>query len=134
MSTKRLLEEEIQAEIEFISKLEIGSDSHKAASEALAKLLDKYNEMDKLDLEYQDKYEDREAERKHREAERKIKEKQLEHEKKDACVKNVLSCVSVGGGLIVTIWGICKSLKFEETGVYSSLISRGMIQKILPKK
>jgi hypothetical protein len=127
MSTKKLLEEEIQSEIEEISKMEVGSDKHKAATEALAKLMDKYNEMDKLELEYQDKYDSREADRI-------MKEKQLEHDKKDAKVKNSLTAVSVGGGLLVTIWGICKSLKFEETGIYSSLISRGMIQKILPKK
>lgn len=127
MSTKQLLEEEIQSEIEEISKMQVGSDEHKAATEALAKLMDKYNEMDKLELEYQDKYDNREADRI-------MKEKQLEHDKKDAKVKNSLTAVSVGGGLLVTIWGICKSLKFEETGIYSSLISRGMIQKILPKK
>lgn len=127
MSTKQLLEEEIQSEIEEISKMQVGSDEHKAATEALAKLMDKYNEMDKLELEYQDKYDSREADRI-------MKEKQLEHDKKDAKVKNSLTAVSVGGGLLVTIWGICKSLKFEETGIYSSLISRGMIQKILPKK
>lgn len=127
MSTKQLLEEEIQSEIEEISKMQVGSDEHKAATEALAKLVDKYNEMDKLELEYQDKYDSRETDRI-------MKEKQLEHDKKDAKVKNSLTAVSVGGGLLVTIWGICKSLKFEETGIYSSLISRGMIQKILPKK
>lgn len=127
MSTKQLLEEEIQAEIEEISKLEVGSDQHKVASEALAKLLDKYNEMDKLELEYQDKYDTREENSR-------LKEKELEQTKKDNKVKNTLTGVSVGGGLLVTIWGICKSLKFEEKGVYSSLISRGMIQKILPKK
>lgn len=127
MSTKKLLEEEIQAEIELIGKLEVGTDKHKAASEALAKLIDKYNEMDKLELEYQDKFDSREAEQE-------MKEKQLQHTKKDALVKNVLTGVSVVGGFALTIWGTCKSLKFEETGIYSSIISRGFIQKLLPKK
>lgn len=127
MSTKKLLEEEIQSEIEEISKIEVGSDKHKAATEALAKLMDKYNEMDKLELEYQDKYDNREEDRR-------LKEKQLQHDKKDALVKNVLTGVSVVGGFALTIWGTCKSIKFEETGSFTTIMGRGFIQKLLPKK
>lgn len=127
MSTKKLLEEEIQSEIEEISKMEVGSDKHKAATEALAKLMDKYNEMDKLELEYQDKYDNREEDRR-------MKEKQLQHDKKDALVKNVLTGVSVVGGFALTIWGTCKSIKFEETGSFTTIMGRGFIQKLLPKK
>lgn len=127
MSTKKLLEEEIQSEIEEISKMEVGSDKHKAAIEALAKLMDKYNEMDKLELEYQDKYDNREEDRR-------LKEKQLQHDKKDALVKNVLTGVSVVGGFALTIWGTCKSIKFEETGSFTTIMGRGFIQKLLPKK
>lgn len=126
-TTKHLLEDEIQAEIEEISKMEIGSEKHKMASEALSKLVDKYNDMDKLELEYQDKYDGREAELS-------FKEKQLEYEQKDARIKNCLTATSICGGFLITIWGVCKSLKFEETGVFSSLMSRGWIQKIIPKK
>lgn len=127
MSTRKMLEEEIQSEIELIGKLEVGSDSHKAATEALSKLLDKLNDMDKIEFEYQDRYETREEQSR-------LKKKELEQDRKDQRIKNTLTGVSVGGGLLVTVWGICKSLKFEEKGVYSSLISRGMINKILPKK
>lgn len=127
MSTKKLLEEEIQSEIEEISKMEVGSDKHKSATEALVKLMDKYNEMDKLELEYQDKYDNREEDRR-------LKEKQLQHDKKDALVKNVLTGVSVVGGFALTIWGTCKSIKFEETGSFTTIMGRGFIQKLLPKK
>lgn len=127
MNTKKLLEEEIQSEIEEISKMEVGSDKHKSATEALAKLMDKYNEMDKLELEYQDKYDNREEDRR-------LKEKQLQHDKKDALVKNVLTGVSVVGGFALTIWGTCKSIKFEETGSFTTIMGRGFIQKLLPKK
>lgn len=127
MSTKKILEEEIQSEIEEISKMEVGSDKHKSATEALAKLMDKYNEMDKLELEYQDKYDNREEDRR-------LKEKQLQHDKKDALVKNVLTGVSVVGGFALTIWGTCKSIKFEETGSFTTIMGRGFIQKLLPKK
>ena len=55
-STKTLLEEEIRSTIEAISHIKIGSDEHTKATEALVKLLDKYNAMDRLDAEIQEKY------------------------------------------------------------------------------
>lgn len=134
MSTKTLLEEEIQSEIEEISKLEVGSDKHKTASEALAKLLDKYNELEKTEIESQDKYDDREAEREHREAELALKEKQLKHEKRDAIIKNILTGATFVGGCALTIWGTKTSIKFEETGSFTTIMGRGFVQKLLPKK
>ena len=134
MSTKTLLEEEIQSEINEIGKLKVGSEEHKAASEALAKLLDKYNELEKTEIEAQDKYDDREAEREHREAELAFKEKQLKHEKRDAIIKNVLTGVTFVGGCVLTIWGTKVSIKFEETGSFTTIMGRGFVQKLLPKK
>lgn len=134
MSTKQLLEDEIQAEIDEISRLEVGSDKHKLATDALAKLLDKYNEMEKAEIESQDKYDDREAEREHRVAERKLKEEQLKHDKRDAIIKNVLTGVTFVGGCALTIWGTKVSIKFEETGSFTTIMGRGFIQKLLPKK
>lgn len=132
MSTKTLLEEEIQSEIDEISKLDVGSEKHKAASEALAKLLDKYNELEKTEIEAQDKYDDREAEREHREAELAFKEKQLKHEKRDAIIKNILTGVTFVGGCALTIWGTKVSIKFEETGSFTTIMGRGFVQKLLP--
>ena len=134
MSTKTLLEEEIQSEIDEIRKLSVGSEAHKAASEALAKLLDKYNELEKTEIEAQDKYDDREAEREHREAELAFKEKQLKHEKRDAIIKNILTGVTFVGGCALTIWGTKVSIKFEETGSFTTIMGRGFVQKLLPKK
>ena len=127
MSTKTLLEEEIQSEIDEISKLDVGSEKHKAASEALAKLLDKYNELEKTEIEAQDKYDDREAELA-------FKEKQLKHEKRDAIIKNILTGVTFVGGCALTIWGTKVSIKFEETGSFTTIMGRGFVQKLLPKK
>ena len=127
MSIKSLEEEEIRSEIEEISKIEVGSEKHKASVDALAKLLDKSIELERLDVEAQEKYESRIAENE-------LKLKQLKDEKRDRIVKNVLTGVSVVGGFGVTIWGTLKSLKFEENGVVTSIVGRGFIQKLLPKK
>lgn len=127
MSIKSLVDEEIRSEIEEISKIEVGSEKHKASVDALAKLLDKSIELERLDVEAQEKYESRIAENE-------LKLKQLKDEKRDRIVKNVLTGVSVVGGFGVTIWGTLKSLKFEENGVVTSIVGRGFIQKLLPKK
>ena len=127
MSIKSLVDEEIRSEIEEISKIEVGSDKHKVSVDALAKLLDKSIELERLDVEAQEKYESRIAENE-------LKMKQLQDEKRDRIVKNVLTGVSVVGGFGVTIWGTLKSLKFEENGVVTSIVGRGFIQKLLPKK
>lgn len=126
MSVKALLNDEIKDEIEQLRKVELGSDQHKIAADALAKLLDKSIEMDKLDLEYQDRFEAREAENE-------LKQKEIEDEKKDRKVKNILTGVSVIGGFALTVWGTCKSIKFEETGSFTTIMGRGFIQKLLPK-
>ena len=127
MSVKALLNDEIKDEIEQLRKVELGSDQHKIAADTLAKLLDKSIEMDKLDLEYQDRFEAREAENE-------LKQKEIEDEKKDRKVKNILTGVSVIGGFALTVWGTCKSIKFEETGSFTTIMGRGFIQKLLPKK
>ena len=126
MSVKALLNDEIKDEIEQLIKVELGSDQHKIAADALAKLLDKSIEMDKLDLEYQDRFEAREVENE-------LKQKEIEDEKKDRKVKNILTGVSVIGGFALTVWGTCKSIKFEETGSFTTIMGRGFIQKLLPK-
>lgn len=127
MSVKRLLNEEIVSEIENLNKVPLGSEEHKIAADALAKLLDKSIEMDKLDLEYQDKADSREAAND-------LKRIEIEEEKKDRRVKNVLTGVSVVGGFVVTIWGAIKSFEFEKTGTITTIMGRGFIQKLLPKK
>ena len=127
MSIKTLLNDEIQSEIEELQKIAVGSEQHKVSVDAIAKLLDKSIELEKLDAEAQERYDSREADNE-------LKWKQVENERKDQIVKNVLTGVSVIGGFALTIWGTCKSLKFEETGVVTSIMGRGFIQKLLPKK
>lgn len=127
MNVKTLLDEEIVSEIENLNKVPLGSEEHKITADALAKLLDKSVEMKKLDLEYQDKVESREAANN-------LKLTEIEEEKKDRRVKNILTGVSVVGGFALTIWGTIKSFEFEKDGVITTIMGKGFIQKLLPKK
>lgn len=66
--------------------------------------------------------------------EKEQKELELKNEKRDRIVRNTLT----GAGLAITtglsVWGTLKSLKFEETGSVTTLIGRGWLGKLLPKK
>lgn len=135
MSTKTLLEEEIENTIEAISHLKIGSDEHVKATEALAKLLDKYNAMDRLDAEIQEKYDSKEAENALKEAEHNLKEQQLQHDKRDAVIKNVLTGLQiVACGILIPVWGVKAAAKYEEEGVFKNVWTRAAITDILPKR
>lgn len=135
MSTKALLEEEIQSTIGEISRLDVGSEEHGTATEALAKLLDKYNAMEHLEVEIREKYDSKEAENALKEAEYALKEEQLKHEKRDAIIKNILTGLQVVAcGIMIPIWGVKAAAKYEEEGVFKNVWTRAAITDILPKR
>ena len=127
VNIETLLYEEIDAEFDKLSKLEPGTEQHKAAAETLAKLMDRAIEMDRVESESEDRAAARESEMQ-------LKERQLADEKKDRWWKNIIGVAGVVLPLAVTIWGTNKSLKFEEEGTVTTPIGRGFINKLLPKK
>lgn len=124
---KTLLREEIEAEITALDELEFGGETHKVAVDGVTKLLDKYNDMEKMELEFQDKAAAREAENE-------LKEKEMEDERKDRLVKNGLTLGSIVTGVGLTVWGTIKSIEFEKEGTITTIMGRGFIQKLLPGK
>ena len=127
MNIEDLLVDELDAEFQTLRTAEVGSDEHRAAGDMLAKLLDRKIEMDKVKNDALDK----EAIRKN---EQLLKEKQFEDEKKDRLIKNILNAAGIALPLLVTIWGTRVSLKFEEEGTFTTIMGRGFINKLLPKK
>lgn len=138
MNVKNLLKEEIQSQIEALDAIEFGSEAHKAAVDDLTKLLGKFNEMEKIELEHEVAISNREAETDLKEkqinADNELKAKQIEEERKDHFIKNCLTAVSVLGGFALTIWGTKVSIDFEKTGTITTIMGRGFINKLLPKK
>ena len=138
VNIETLLYEEIDAEFEKLSKLEPGTEQHKAAADTLAKLMDRAIEIDRVESECSDKLAAREADlelrQKQFERELELKEQQLADEKKDRWWKNIIGAAGVVLPLVVTIWGTKTSLKFEEEGTVTTPIGRGFISKLLPKK
>lgn len=116
MNIEDLLDDELAAEFETLRKSEPGSDEHKAAGDMLTKLMDRKIEMEKVKNECADKAAVR------------------EDEKKDRLTKNILGAAGIILPLLVTIWGTRVSLKFEEEGTFTTIMGRGFINKLLPKK
>ena len=127
VNIETLLHDEIETEFTKLSGLEPGTDEHKVAVDELTKLMDRAIELEKIDRESEDKATARDSEER-------MKKQQLEDEKKDRVVKNVLCAAGIVLPLIVTIWGTKVSLKFEEEGTITTQMGRGFIQRLFPKK
>ena len=145
MDIETLLHEEIKSELETLGEMEVGTDEYKTVVDGLTKLIDRAIEMDKFNIDHEEKNSDREFEREQklkqmeeerldREFEREYKLKQVNDDKKDRLIKNILTGFGIVLPLTITIWGTNKSLKFEETGTVTTIMGRGFINKLLPNK
>lgn len=123
MKIKETLYKEIEDELQALTEIEVGTDEYKSSVDGVTKLLDRAIEIEK-----------HEAEMKEREAERIAKNIQVAEEQKDRVVKNYISAGGVVLPLLVTIWGTLKSFKFEKDGTVTTIMGRGFINKLLPKK
>ena len=127
MKNKTLLETEIQDQLEALGDLEVGTDEHKSAVDDVTKLLDRFIEMERLEAEAEEKFCARENEHG-------LKLQQMAEDRKDRWVKNGIAIGGIVIPTIITVWGTLKSLKFEETGTVTTIMGRGFINKLLPKK
>jgi hypothetical protein len=127
MTIEDLLVDELDAEFETLRMAKCGSEEHKAAGDMVVKLLDRKIEMDKVKIDAEDRAEIRENDKL-------IKQKQLVDENRDRLIKNIIGAAGIVLPLIVTIWGTKVSLKFEEEGTFTTLMGRGFVNKLLPKK
>ena len=127
MSIDTMLREEIQDEITRLGKMELGSEMYKTTVDGVTKLLDRVNEMKKIDAEARDRAESREIEIQ-------FKNEQMQDDKKDRIVKNILTALSIGGGFVLTVWGANKSWKFEETGTVTNGPGKEFMKKLFRMK
>lgn len=127
MKFEHLLKEEIVSEVESLGKLELGTEQYKTTVDGVTKLVDRALEIEKIDIEAEER-------ERSREIETNLKIQQMEDDKKDRKVKNGIAIGSTLLGVAVTVWGTLKTLKFEEEGTVTTLVGRGFINKLLPKK
>ena len=127
MKIENMLRDEIQSEIEELGKIELGSEQYKTTVEAVTKLMDRVIEMEKIDIEHQERIETRDEENQ-------FKMEQMKEDRKDRIIKNILSAAGIIIPVGVTIWGTKISLKFEEEGTITTTAGRNFINKLFPKK
>ena len=122
-----LLHEEIQDGFDALSRMERGTEIHKTTVDEVAKLFDKAIEIEKIEVEAKER-------EKAREIEASLKKAQMEEDRKDRRFKNGIAVGGIVLPLAVTIWGTFKTLKFEEEGTVTTIMGRGFINKLIPKK
>ena len=122
-----LLHEEIQDGFDALSRMERGTELHKTTVDEIAKLFDKAIEIEKIEVEAKER-------EKAREIEASLKRAQMEEDRKDRKVKNGIAAGGIVLPLAVTIWGTFKTFRFEETGTVTTMMGRGFINKLIPKK
>lgn len=137
MNIKVLLQDEIRRELDEIKKIDVGTDECKTAIDGVTKLIGLSNDMDKVDLEYQDRYEAREIEKELKKEQlgddRDLKKRQLKDERIDRHIKNLITLATFAGGVALTYWGTCKTFEFEKEGSITTMMGRGFINGLFHK-
>jgi hypothetical protein len=116
MNFEELLDEDLSSEMQKLRTTSYTDKEYGNVSDTVVKLMDRKIEMEKLKSEQQ------------------FREQQLEEDRKDRLIENAISVAGIVLPLVVTIWGTKVSLKFEEEGTFTTIMGRGFIQKLLPKK
>ena len=123
---KYLLEEELEAQLEKLQRLEVGSKEYEVTTECISKLMQRLNDAEKLELDAQEKEASRIQDAELRTAEIK--------EQKKGRITQALTTVA---GIIIpvglTIWGTLTTLKFEEEGTITSSPGKEFTKKLFRK-
>ena len=123
-----MLDKEIETIMNTMEDLALGSEEYKQAAETLAKLIDRRNEMVKIEYDHLDKKQSRQEEND-------LKLKQIEDEKKDRQVKNRLTAAKVFGGFLMTGLGTYVTLNFERIQNVTTIAGREFVKQLfVPKK
>lgn len=126
MDEKKLYDE-INAEFEDLSKMALGTEEYKVTVDGLTKLMDRAIDMKKFDTEYAERIENQKMDNS-------LKQRQMNEERKDRLIKNGISIAGIVIPSLITIWGTVKSMEFEKEGTITTIIGRGFINKLIPKK
>lgn len=139
--TVEMLDQEIQGCLESMNDLEaVNMPEYGEAVTNVTKLMDKLVELKKLDIEQSKLEQMKEIESKKMEIEeskleqmKELETEKIDSENKDRLVKNVITVVTTGAGIVLTIWGTKKTFQFEETGSITSTAGRKYLDALLSK-
>jgi hypothetical protein len=123
MKVETLLKEEITSQIEEIGKMDLGSEQCQIAVNNVTKLTDQYVELKKIESENDLKLE-----------EIALKREQIEGEKKGRTIQIILGVGGIIVPAVLTIWGTKASFEFEKEGTITTIMGRGFINKLIPRR
>lgn len=127
MSVRSLLEAEIQEEFKELKTIEVGTEKYEKTVDRLAKLIDREIELERVEIDIQDKIENRASEHE-------LKLMEILMEKKDRRIKNGLTLLGIISSAGLAVWGTLSSFKFEKDDTVTTTLGRGWLNKLLPKK
>ncbi len=127
MNILTALDEEIAARLLEMSIMDVKSDEYRIVDDNVCKLIDRRLEMEKLDIESQEKVDAREAEKE-------LRLKQMEEDRKDRRWKNGIAIAGVVTSTGLAIWGTITCLNFEKDCTWSTIIGKAWSGRMLPRK
>ena len=116
MNYETQLHEVIELELDKLREMEGGTETYKTTVDGVTKLVDRAIEMEKLENDVADKAKNRKEDR------------------IDRIVKNIISVGNIVVPAGITVWGVIKSFEFEKEGTITTIMGRGLISKMIPKK
>ena len=154
-TNKQLLEAEIQQELEALKEMEIGTDEYKVAIDGLTKLIDRANELKKLEDDSKAKDKERElkveqliverdrlkidetrlnADMNQRITDNALKADQLREEKSNHIVGYIMQAFGIVASAGLTVWGTIKTIKFEQDGIATTTAGKSFFRDLFRKK
>lgn len=127
LEIEKKLHEEIGREIDILKGMEAGTESYKALVDGVTKLTDRAIEIDRFNADVEARVETQKFENE-------LKMKQMQEDKIDRIVKNCLTGFGIILPVFITVWGTKASFEFEKEGTVTTIMGRGFINKLLPKK
>lgn len=127
MNLEKKLHEEIGREITILEGMEEGTESYKALVDGVTKLTDRAIAIDRFNAEVEEKAATQKFENE-------LRLKQMKEERIDRIVKNCLTAAGIILPIGITVWGTKASFEFEKEGTVTTIMGRGFINKLLPKK
>ena len=116
MDIEKMLHDEITTDFEKLKEADFGTDEYRSGVDSVAKLMDRAIELKKIDSDAE------------------LKKAEQTNEKRNRLVGHILTGVTTAAGLALTIWGTKASFEFEKEGTVTTIMGRGFINKLLPKK
>ena len=127
MKLDRMLCEEVQSELTALKDMQMGTEEYKIAVDGITKLADRAIELERIDIEHQDKIETQDFENN-------LKLKQMEDDRKHRLIQNILTGAGIVLPIGLTVWGTFKSFEFEKEGTITTIFGRGFMNKFFTKK